>query len=75
MPWHTQIAHRDIKPENILLTDDMRVRVADFGAARPSARAGAWSHYVATRWWVSVTLTSHYLATRWEGGGSHYGVS
>jgi len=28
------VAHRDLKPENILLSEDMHVRVVDFGTAR-----------------------------------------
>lgn len=58
------VYHRDIKASNVLLDDDCRVRICDFGLARallpgtpaPAAGGPAWTDYVATRWYRAPEL-------------------
>jgi tetratricopeptide (TPR) repeat protein len=70
------IVHRDFKPENVMVSEDGRVRVLDFGLARPVA--GAVSHAGARRspevadahWTVegAVVGTPSYMAPEQDAG-------
>lgn len=52
------VVHRDIKPENILLSEDGRIKLADFGIAKIN-NAASEKKITATR---QVLGTVHYLA-------------
>ena len=54
---HTaNVYHRDLKPKNILANADCKLKICDFGLARPSFHDQGpttvfWTDYVATRWY------------------------
>jgi cyclin-dependent kinase-like len=51
------VIHRDIKPENLLINSDHRLKLCDFGFARPlSENDSPYTDYVATRWYRSPQL-------------------
>lgn len=66
---HTKgVVHRDIKPANILVTTDGRVKLADFGLARP-LKAGVSGQLTLTR---VVMGTPDYMAPEQKRGeGDH----
>ena len=52
-----KIIHRDIKPENLLITENMEMKLCDFGFARLiSGNPEKLTDYVATRWYRAPEL-------------------
>ena len=49
-----KVFHRDLKPKNILANADCKLKICDFGLARPAfdnmPTMVFWTDYVATRW-------------------------
>jgi len=58
---NNEMIHRDIKPENILITNDLQVKVCDFGFTRSlPQKGGILTDYVATRWYRAPELLLGY---------------
>ena len=51
-----QVIHRDIKPENVLVSRLGVIKLCDFGFARPYTENETFTDYVATRYFLFVTL-------------------
>eukprot|EP00955_Chlamydomonas_euryale_P054637 355903-Chlamydomonas_euryale.AAC.14 len=53
------VLHRDLKPRNILVNSNCKVKICDFGLARPFLGGNtpcAWTDYIATRWYRAPEL-------------------
>ncbi|KAG1665499.1 hypothetical protein FOA52_009760 [Chlamydomonas sp. UWO 241] len=53
------VLHRDLKPRNILVNSNCKLKICDFGLARPFLEGNtpcAWTDYVATRWYRAPEL-------------------
>ena len=64
---HTaNVYHRDLKPKNILANADCKLKICDFGLARPSFHDSGpttvfWTDYVATRWYRAPELCGSFF--------------
>ena len=62
--------HRDLKPKNILANSDCKLKICDFGLARPAftdtPTTVFWTDYVATRWYRAPELCGCFFTkVRW----------
>ncbi|PRQ40922.1 putative mitogen-activated protein kinase CMGC-MAPK family [Rosa chinensis] len=64
---HTgNVFHRDLKPKNILANADCKLKICDFGLARPAFSDAPstvfWTDYVATRWYRAPELCGSFFS-------------
>lgn len=62
-----KVFHRDLKPKNILANSDCKLKICDFGLARPALDPTPyhtiyWTDYVATRWYRAPELCGSFYA-------------
>jgi len=61
-----KVFHRDLKPKNILANSDCKLKICDFGLARPAFNDMPttifWTDYVATRWYRAPELCGSFFA-------------
>lgn len=61
-----RVYHRDLKPKNILANSDCKLKICDFGLARPcftdTNTTVFWTDYVATRWYRAPELCGSFFA-------------
>ena len=55
------VLHRDLKPKNVLANSNCKLKICDFGLARPRTETSSetpvvWTDYVATRWYRAPEL-------------------
>ena len=66
LSFAAKVFHRDLKPKNILANSDCKLKVCDFGLARPSFNDMPttifWTDYVATRWYRAPELCGSFFA-------------
>lgn len=67
-----KVFHRDLKPKNILANSDCKLKICDFGLARPAFNdmptTVFWTDYVATRWYRCATLLPAAILLHWFDG-------
>ena len=61
-----KVFHRDLKPKNVLANSDCKLKICDFGLARPNFNDAPhtvfWTDYVATRWYRAPELCGSFFA-------------